>query len=185
MQEDPAARAVCADRKDSSHIALAKAVHFIRMVQSQSEPLPALSLIKSMVAESLEQRAEIDVVLQHECMHVLSSGCPTGLGGQSMQEHQTLPQQGQTSADGANASPKDQKGTPLPGIIELAAAAAPVLNHLAPGYYTTFLQAVLKLGKHMDSILLQYILASLQYPTVVQKNVDTFAALPAKSLRLV
>ena len=128
-----------------------------------------------MVAESLEQRAEIDVVLQHECMHVLSSGCPTGLGGQSMQEHQTLPQQGQTSADGANASP----------IIELAKAAAPVLNHLAPGYYTTFLQAVPKLGKHMGNILLQYILASLQYPTVVRKNVDTFAALPAKSLRLV
>ena len=87
-----------------------------------------------------------------------------------MQEHQTLPQQGQTSADGANASP----------IIELAKAAAPVLNHLAPGYYTTFLKAVPKLGKHMGNILLQYILASLQYPTVVQKNVDTFAALPAK-----
>ena len=113
MQEDPAARAVCADRDDPPDIVLARARDFIRMVedQCQTEPtLPELSLIKSIVAESLEQRAEIDVVLQHECMHVWSSGCPTGLGGQSMQEHQTLPQQGQTSADGANASPKDQKG---------------------------------------------------------------------------
>ena len=74
----------------------------------------------------------------------------------------------------------DTPAVELPAAINLARAAAPVWSALEPGDLTAFQQAVPKLAIHMDSLLLQYILAVAKYPTVVHMLAEQFAKLPKK-----
>ena len=179
LQEDPTATVIALDKKDSMAEVLPRTQAFIGAVASQvqNSDMKELALIHAMLQEFPEARRDITSILQDPLF------TPTGLGGdKSLGNHQQLCSAGLEDEKLPPGTHKESQAQVAPdaNILELFNDAVPILLACTLGDRTAFLTRVPLLGQHKEHVLLQYILASAQYPSIMEIVAKQYSNLPAK-----
>ena len=185
LQENLSSSAIKASRPETSVSVLPRALEFISIVSSQARKelsIPDLQLISLMVQEFPAQRPSAVMALSHESLTLqlkLEDVPDVGIAIIKGKTTGLLPEQGTLAPGSVSTSLGDRFQECTPRIVQVAMAAAPVLQHVVPGDVTAFEEAVWQLRGHQENILCHYVLAIAKYPTIVRQLANLFKDLPA------